>query len=450
MDWLDQKLRALLWPETTPAQPLRNALLITGRYIYALLRDFAEGELSLRAMSLVYTTMLAIVPFLAFSFALLKGLGVHHDLEPLLLRFLEPIGDRAEEITQDVVGFVDNISGSVLATVSIGVLLLTALSMAQKVESSFNFVWRVDRPRNLALRFAEYLSVMFVGPLVMSIAMGLMATLRSATLLTKLRAIEPVGAWIADVADYGSYLLVIVAFTFLYLFVPNARVRFKPALFGGLFAGAAWAAGGLLFTRLVADASRAAAIYSGFAIVIVAMFWLYLSWLILLLGAQLTFYLQNPEYLRDGQRTVAISNELRERLALSIMLLVGRDFAAPSHGWRTPSLAARIRVPRHCLEPVMAALKHAGLLGETIEQRLIPARDPRHISIAEILSSVRKSPGERAIDASENWSAAIGALTQSIDEAIVGAVGERTLADLVDQDGDADGARRTEVTALRP
>lgn len=451
MDSFAQWLRDRLWPAAEPERRWHRAALVAARYVYALLRELASGELSLRAMSLVYTTMLALVPFLGFSFALLKGLGVHRDLAPVLLRFLEPLGERAPEISDRIIGFVDNVSGSVLGSVSIGILLLTALSMAQKLESSLNFVWRVDRPRNFAQRFADYLSVMLVGPLVMSVAMGLIATLSSATIITRLRSVQPLGGWIETLGDGVPYLLLIGAFTLLYMFIPNTRVRFKPALLGGLFAGVAWAAGGGLFAGIVVNASRNEAIYSGFAIVIVAMFWMYLSWLILLFGAQLAFYVQNPEYLRQGQRTIAISNELREHLAISVMLLVGQDFAVKSHGWRTPSLAARIRVPKHYLEPIVAALKDRGLLTETVEQRLIPARDPRHISLLEILATVRKSSPEGTADASQDWSPAVAALTGRIDDAILGATENRSLADLVDAEQTAapEPDRKPGVTALR-
>ena len=175
--------------------------------------------------------------------------------------------------------------------------------------------------------------------------------------------------------------MIIASFTFLYLFVPNTRVRFVPALIGGVFAGVLWAGGGALFTSFVVSVSRAEAIYSGFAIVVVAMVWLHLSWLILLLGTQLAFYVQHPEYLPLGQRALSASNTTRERLALSTMLLVGRDFEKPGHGWRIESLAAQLRVPRHLLEPVAAALMDAELLTRTNENRLIPgARSAPHRS----------------------------------------------------------------------
>ena len=225
--------------------------------------------------------------------------------------------------------------------------------MAQKVESSFNFVWRVDRPRSFARRFSEYLAVLLVGPLIMSVTIGLHGHAgehhghEPAARDRLLRALFDVLSWAMP------YVLVIASFTFLYIFVPNTRVRFKPALVGGVFAGVLWAGGGSLFTSFVVSMSRSEAIYAGFAIVLVAMIWLYLSWLILLLGAQLAFYVQHPEYLPLGQRASSASNTTRERLALSTMLLVGRDFEKPGHGWRTESLTGSLRVPRHLLAPVV-------------------------------------------------------------------------------------------------
>jgi membrane protein len=408
------------------------------RFAYALLRDFAHGDLSMRAMSLVYTTMLAIVPLLAFAFSLLKGLGLHRDLEPMLRGFLAPLGPRAAELSGQVVVFVDNVSGFALGSISIAILLYSALSMAQKVESSFNFVWRVDRPRNFARRFSEYLSFMLVGPLIMSVAMGFTATLSSTAAMTRLREIGVIGDMFDALSWFTPYALIIASFTFLYLFVPHTRVGLRPALIGGVFAGILWAGGGSLFTGFVVSMSRYEAIYAGFAIVIVAMIWLYLSWLVLLLGAQLAFYVQHPEYLPLGQRALSASNTTRERLALSLMLLVGRDFEKPDHGWRIESVAARIRVPRHLLEPVAGALMETGLLARTNENRLIPARDLRRISVVDILAAVRSSERDsHPHEADDSWNPTITAVADDVERAIRATLGERTLADLVDADARA-------------
>jgi membrane protein len=407
-------------------------LLLAARYLFALARDLATGELTLRAMSLVYTTMLAIVPLLGFGFALAKVLGFHTQLEPLLLRVLEPIGPRAADITRNITDFADNINGGVLGILSFGVLLLTVISMAQKVESSFNFVWRVDRPRSFARRFSEYMSVIMVGPLVMVVATTLIASLSSVTLVERLRAIEPICSWIAQIGELLPYLIIAAAFAFLNAFIPNTRVRLKPALLGGFASGIAWAASGYLFTSLVVSSARLQSIYSGFAIVLILMFWLYLSWLILLLGSQLAYYVQNPFNLRFGQRTDPSDNDARERLSLGIMYLIASDYAQPSHGWTNESLAAALRVPRDVLEPVMAALSDDGLVVMASEHRLVPGRDPHRIALTDILAAVRGRRGNR-IELHEPWNASVEKIIDRINDSIAAELGNRTLGALVDE-----------------
>lgn len=439
MEKITQRIEAWLWPKELPSSALQRVPILVARYASALLRELSSGELSLRAGGLVYTTMLSIVPLLALSFSLLKGFGYHRRLEPLLRSFLQPLGPRADELTANVISFVDNVSGSTLASVSLFLLLFTALSMVRKVEDSFNFVWRVDRPRSIGRRFSEYLSILLIGPMIMTIAMGLMATVASTSVVERLQSVEPFGSLVVMAGEFMPYVLVGGVFSFLYAFVPNTTVRVKSALAGGLLAGTAWAATGKLFAEFVAGASRTDAIYSSFAIVIVSMLWLYISWLILLLGAQFTFYYQNPDYLSLRRRVATVSNELRERLALSVMLLVATDFDHPGHGWREPSLAAKIGVPRHQLEPIVGTLRDAGLLAQTTEQRLIPGRDLRRIKLAEILDAVRGTISEALAAPPVSWNVTVDAMSVRINDAILGALADKSLADLVAEDEARDG-----------
>jgi membrane protein len=252
--------------------------------------------------------------------------------------------------------------------------------------------------------------------------------------MARLREIGVIGEMFDVFSRFTPYALIIASFSFLYVFVPNTRVRLVPALIGGVFAGILWAGGGSVFASFIVSMSRYEAIYAGFAIVIVAMIWLYLSWLILLLGAQLAFYVQHPEYLPLGQRSLTSSNTARERLALSTMLLVGRDFDKPGHGWRIEGVASQLRVPRHLLEPVVGALMAASLLMRTNENRLIPGRDLRRIAVVDILAAVRSGTPELHHEADDPWNPTVAAVADDIEAAIRRTLGERTLADLVDAD----------------
>jgi membrane protein len=443
MELLIRYLEHRLWPARASGDAPAPRRLVVARYTFALLRDYLQGDISLRAMSLVYTTMLSIAPLLAFAFAVLKGLGFHRDLEPLLRNFLSPLGPSGVQITGRIVGVVDNVSGSALATISIIVLILSALSLARKVEDSFNFVWRVDEPDSFVRHFVAYSSVIFAAPL-MSVAIGLLATLSSTTATGWIRSFEPLGTWIANVSSLTPYAMVIAGFTFLYVLVPNTRVRLKPALIGALFGGGLWAGSGSLFTSAIVSVGRTEAIYSGFAVVILGMLWLHLSWVVLLLGAQLAFYVQNPDYLRLGQRAARAASALRERLALSVMLLVARDHAAPGSDCGIDGLAAQLRVPRHLLAPVLTSLIEAGILERTHRRRLSLTKAPPRVEIRAIVDAVRRTRDD-ALDGPDDWNPTVDALANDVERAIGAALGTHSLADLVA----ADAQRETEQEPSR-
>ncbi len=429
MTELERRIESWLWRKRPERGGLRRGALAGGRYAWALFEDFLEGDLSLRATSLVYTTMLATAPLLAFSFSLVKGLGLHGQLGPVLRQLLAPLGVHSAEIADHVIGFVDNVSSG-LASLSLVLLVLAAFAMAQQVEASINFAWNVDRPRSLARRFSEYLTVLLVGPIIMSISLGLIAALANTEFVQRLRLVRPFGEWLAWLGAALPYLLVIGAFTLLYAFVPNTRVEGRRAAVAGLVAGLAWAAAGSLFTTLVVNASRYDAIYSGFAIVLITMLWLHLCWLILLLGAKLAFYLQNPEFLRREVPPAALSAGLQERLGLAVMLMAGRAFAERRPGLALEPLAAALKVPRRVLEPVVAALRRRRLLVETLDHRLMPGDDVHGIRLAEILEAVR-GPRSGHPGIGRESAAAAAALADRIQTAVDQAAGDATLGDLI-------------------
>jgi membrane protein len=371
-----------------PVEPA-NWLLDILRYPFALIRDLLTGGLNLRAMGLVYTTLLSLVPLAAFAFAVLKGLGVHRDLEPLIYEFLRPIGERATELTAQFMAFVDNVRGDVLGSVGLAFLLYTVISTIQKLEESFNFAWHVERPRSIMRRVSEYLSLMVVGPVFIVIVFSLFGALGSHSSMRWLTRHEPFGAVVRAFGVIGPFLFVTGVFTFLYSFVPNTRVRLKAAFIGGLVAGLLWVGSGALFARIVSASARMVAIYAGFAIFLATLIWIYFSWLIVLVGAQLSFYVQNPRYLRVGQGHVRLTSALRERLAFTVMLLVARRFVAGEPPCQLRALAEDLEIPGSALAGVTRSLEQAGLLTLTEDEEVVPARDLEGIQLTDVLNAVR-------------------------------------------------------------
>lgn len=424
-----------LWGEPLSALPPgRRRLLHTARLVYAVGRDLAEGQLTLRAMSLVYTTLLSLVPLLALSFSVLKGFGVHNQIQPTLLALFAPLGEKGVEITHQIIGFVDNIKVGVLGTLGLALLIYTVTTLLQKIEQDLNYVWRIKRGRPLAQRFSQYLSVLTVGPVLVFSALGITATLLSAAVVQQLMAIEPFGTLIGWAGQLVPYLLVIAAFAFVYVLMPNTRVRLGSALIGATAAGILWQSLGWAFATFIATSAKYTAIYAGFAIVVVTMIWLYLNWLIILIGASVAFYHQHPAQLATSRREPQLSNRAKEKLALMAMTLIGRQFHGSGPAWTLDGLADRLGVPVNALEPLVETLRRRGFLIETGDDPigLVPAHALEHITIKALLDAVRFAEETRDIATGTLPSdAQVDGVISDIDAAIEDRLGARNLRDLV-------------------
>lgn len=411
---------------TSPWGPILRLL----RYPAAITRDWLAGDINVRAMSLAYTTLLSLVPLLVFSFSILKGLGARAHLRYILHEFFLPLGAAAAELTDNVMQFVTNMRGDVLGSLGLVFLVYTVVTTIQKVEASFNFVWRVERPRSFVRRFSEYLSVMIAGPIVFGVAIGLLVSVAHSSFAHWLHAVPAFASGLELLGRSMPYVLVAAVFTFMYLFVPNTRVNFRAAVVGGATAGVIWALVGKAFTALILYSSQLMAVYTGFAIVLTTLIWVYLSWLILLIGAQLAFYLQFPQYLLHGQQRVEITGSAREQVGLAVMYLIARDFTTGRNPWTGNHLAAELDIPSIALTPVLSCLEKRGLLVATEQERWLPARDPAVILLADVLDAVRTAqPGRLGIEVRSV--APVGLVVHGVDSAIRAQCGDRSLRDLI-------------------
>ncbi len=432
-DSILETLRRLLWSPNIKVDKGPAGLGIAVlRYAFALIRDLASGQLTMRAMSLVYTTLLSVVPLTAFSFSVLKAFGVHRELEPRLYDFMLPLGEKGEQITKRLLDLVDNVEGGVLGGVSLAFFIYTSVSMVQKIEESVNYVWHVGSPRSLARRFTEYFSVLLMGPVVMVVAIGMIASIRNNSLVQRLSETEPFGTTLVLGGKLMPYVLAVLALTFLYKFIPNTRVRIRSAFIGGLTAGVFWATTSAVFASIVVSATRIQVIYSGFAIAILALMWVYLNWLILLLGAQIAFYSQHPAFLRLGRREADLSNSLRERLALNIMYLVGSAFRDSARGESVRGIARRLAVPGIVVSQVVENLEQQGLIATTENEGLVPGKETSRIRLTEIIDAVRQK-GDTGSWRPPEWSPGVRELGDRIDGAVAAVVEESTLSELLDE-----------------
>ena len=404
------------------------------RLVTVSARDLSEEAISLRAMSLVYTTLLSIVPLLAVSFSVLKSFGVHNQVQPALEGFLAPLGPKGQEITETIISFVENLNVRVLGSVGLALLLYTVVSLIQKIESSFNEIWRVRKSRSLSRRFSDYLSVVLVGPVLVFSGLGLTATIMNMEVIQELLSIEVVGTAMVVLQKILPFLAVCASFSFIYIFVPSTRVRFVSALVGGATATVLWQTAGMGFASFIVTSTKYAAIYSTFAILILFMIWIYLSWLILLFGAKVTFYHQYPHFLTVRKEAILLSNRLEEKLAFVIMSLIGASYYFNERRWDLDRLLDRLRLPVEPVQEVLNQLENGGLVIVSCDDPpgYLPARDIETIPLVEVLGAVRSAGGAAGEQAQRHLSLkGVDEVAGRLEKAIDHALGEMTLKDLV-------------------
>lgn len=410
----------------------RALLLDSLRIVTVVVRDVVYGQVTLWAMGLVYTTLMSLVPLLAVAFSVLKAFGVQNKLEPFLLDIVAPLGANGPMIVHRIIQFVNNMKVGVLGVVGLGLLMFTVMSLIQKIEQAFNVVWRVQGQRSMFHQFTEYLSVVLVGPVLAVSALALTASLMSTSLVHRVSSIEPFGTIIATVGALIPYVLVCASFTFLYIFLPNTKVRWSAGLAGGIIGGVLWETVGWAFASFIVASAKYTAIYSSFAILILFMTWLYLSWLILLVGCEVSFYYQNPQMLSIGPARRLPNARLIEQTAVSVMFLIAAHFYHGRPPWTANSLVQRLALPIGKVEETITALEKKGLLLETADDPpgYVPARDLDTILVQEVYDAVRQSAeasghmGLARIDA-------VDALLQETDEAVGRVLRSRSLKDIV-------------------
>ncbi len=397
------------------------------RVSYIVIRELATGELNLRAMSLVFTTLLSLVPLIAVAFSVLKAFGVHNKIEPVLLSALEPLGPKGPEITANIIGFVHNVDVKVLGSLGVAMLFYTIIALIQKIENAFNFVWRVKKSRTLARRFTDYLSVVMIGPVLVFSALGLAATVLNHDIVQQIQAIEPFGTLILYISKIAPYLMIILAFTFLYKFIPNTRVEFGSALIGAVVAGVLWVTIGKLFASFVASSSNYTAIYSSFAILFFFMLWLYLAWFVLLTGSQVAYYLQHPNLVRFGGQDYSLSPRLRDKEGLWLMTVIAKQFYLQKPALNVQELELQTGLAGDLTQDLLSILEQGKLIVE-LEGEIPcyqPAQDIAKIQVKTILNTLRIAEESKITVTTRQVGDAVEKLLQKLNDAQ-----EKTLADI--------------------
>lgn len=436
MNKLQEKWSLLeAWVLDPPNQSFSKLQLILRRIlriIFAVTRDLINGQISLHAMSLVYTTILSVVPLLALSFSVLKAFNVQDKFTPMLYSFLEPMGAKGLEIHQQILSFVSNMKVGVLGIVGFVLLFYTAVSLVQKIEKAFNTIWLAPQLRSIGDRFSQYLSVILVGPVLVVAAISVTASTMNSSLIHSLAAIEPFGSLIILLTKLTPFLMIIGAFTFFYTMMPNTKVKLASAFWGGIVGGSAWQASSLIFTAFVVNSTKYDAIYSGFAVGILLLIWLYVNWLILLLGSSIAFYHQHGNTITRSSEFES-SPVLLEKVGLEVMVHIGACFEQRQKPVCQSDLEQRRFVPPILTRQIINKLLKGGLVviaGNNADQ-LVPGRSTDQITVADILNALRYDHSQLANKL--KFAPSLERLSEDFQQNIDDQFGHLSLRELINQ-----------------
>jgi membrane protein len=436
---------AVLFGPQSEQQDLSGRLRRAARYPYALLRDLVAGKLTLHATGLVYASLLAIIPLIALSFGILKAFHAQGALEPLVHEFFRPMGGVADEFTERTMDAANKVRGDLVGSLGLVFLIWTLIGTMQRVEDAFNFIWHVEVPRSFARRMSEYVTLLVTGPVLLGALIGLSKKAASSVPLQMLSHVPLLDRLTALSVALAPYVVVSALLTAIYIIIPNTRVRVGAALAGGISAGILWAAIGRAFTAFVLYSSSMTVVYAGLAIIVAALVWTYFNWIILLLGVRVSFYVQNPNYLRLGLNELRLSCADTERLALSIMYVIAYRYRSGAERLSVSDLAGVLGYPEIAVARLVQTLESAELIAAAEDETLLPARDIAQIQVLDILTTAR-TQSSGLIQTAAGIPSVVRQLCNELDHAWKQHSAGITLSDLIERERET---RQQPMVALK-
>lgn len=367
---------------------LKGFLLHQLKVIYLIWKGFIKGTIHLQAAWLTYMTLLCVGPFLAFIFSLAKNFGVQDKLRPLIIdKFAVGQG----EVFSRILEYVDKTNVATLGTIGLVILIAVVINMLGFIERAFNDIWGIKRSRNLFQKFRDYISVGIIFPILVLAATGITASYSNLSFLAKIKNIFIVTGVFKLFLSLAPYVTLWLAFAFVYIFLPNTRVRFRSALIGGIVGGTLWQVAQWLYVHFQVGVARYSAIYGIFASFPIFLIWVNVNWIIILFGAEVSFAYQNATTYREESRVFRVSQSFKEALGLRLVAAVAKKFNQGEKPWSAEGLSQYLNIPVRLINEVLFELCQGKILAEVKGEEINyqPAKPIEKILLKEVLEVLR-------------------------------------------------------------
>lgn len=374
----------------------KSFLLRQLRVIALAVRGYQEDSCKFRASALTFYSLLSIVPVIAMLFGIAKGFGLEKRVEVEILQRFKGQEEVATRIVTFANTLLENARGGLIAGIGVMILFWSVIKVLGNIEHSFNEIWGVTKPRSLGRKFSDYFSLILICPILMAVAGSATVVVGSNArlLLEKITLLKTLGPILLLPLKLLPYCTVWITFTFIFIFMPNTKVKLKSGLVAGVVAGTLFQLVQWAYINLQIGVAKYSAVYGSFAALPLFLVWLQMSWLILLFGAEIAFAVQNVHAYEFELDCLSVSHSHKMLLSLLVTRLVVRRFCEAESAWDAPQISRALEIPIRLVRQILHELVESNILSEIRkpeedkEALYQPARDVEMLTIKRVLDAL--------------------------------------------------------------
>ena len=371
--------------------PLRRAIGNTVKVVVIAVRTFLDDKVMTKAAALTYSTLFAIVPILALIFAVARGFGFENIVTGLIQKGLAEDNETLTSVMQFIDGYMQYVSSGAFIGIGLLFLLFSVYSLADGIETNLNSIWHVKQNRGMGRKITDYFSLILLIPIGIICLSGM--SVLTSKILSRMEGFLLLGGFVQFLIIALPYLVAGFILTGFYMFMPNTKVKFSHAIIPGFIAGCLFQILQNLYFDGQLSLSSYNQIYGGFAALPLFLFWLNISWAIILFGCELAYVSQNNDSFNNFKEPDKISRRHEDFYCLMVMAYICKRFKKHLPALTRKELADELHIPLRYVVSSLDALNEAGLL-ETVlqnderEPAYVPATDSQAITVVKVLSAI--------------------------------------------------------------
>jgi len=375
----------------------KSVLIRQLRIIILTLRGFGEDKCFLRASSLTFYFLFAIVPVFAMIFGIAKGFGIEKILEAQIMEKFEGQQEIIEKVIQFSNTLLQQTKGGIITGIGLVLLVWTVIRVLSNIENSFNDIWGIKKPRSHGRKFSDYLAIIFICPILLVIPGSLTVAITGNfdVITRKMAILSTFGPLLLIFVKLLPYMVIWLLFTFIYSFMPNTRVNLKSAVVGGVVAGTIYQVIQWIYITFQIGAAKYGVIYGSFAAIPLFLMWIQISWLIVLFGTEISFAHQNVETYEFEHDCLQASYSLKKIIALRIVHMLVKNFSTGKEALTASGISQKLEIPIRLVNAILYELVESGILSEIKQEDeknvfYQPARDPEMLTIKYVIDALEQ------------------------------------------------------------